>query len=175
MIGHLVACYGAADRYLGMLAATLGESDRAPSALRAGAWSSTGAMGAATWLAHTAYEYGRLLLRARPRRPRARGARCSARPRRSPSASAMPALLGRIRRSARPTPAAALPDGLSPREVADPRLVAGGLSNREIGERAVDQRAHRRQPRPQHPAQDRLREPHRGRRPTPTATAWSIG
>src|SRR5262249_53312286 len=29
--------------------------------------------------------------------------------------------------------------------------------------RAVDQRAHRGQPRPQHPAQDRLREPHRGR------------
>ena len=29
MIGHLVACYGAADRYLGMLAATLGEPERA--------------------------------------------------------------------------------------------------------------------------------------------------
>ena len=29
MIGHLVACYGAADRYLGMLAATLGEWERA--------------------------------------------------------------------------------------------------------------------------------------------------
>ncbi len=29
MIGHLVACYGAADRYLGMLAATLGEPQRA--------------------------------------------------------------------------------------------------------------------------------------------------
>ena len=26
MIGHLVSCYGAADRYLGMLAATLGDS-----------------------------------------------------------------------------------------------------------------------------------------------------
>src|SRR5207245_2647184 len=29
MIGHLVACYGAADRYLGMLAATLGDAARA--------------------------------------------------------------------------------------------------------------------------------------------------
>ena len=29
MIGHLVSCYGAADRYLGMLAATLGEWERA--------------------------------------------------------------------------------------------------------------------------------------------------
>ena len=35
MIGHVVACYGAADRYLGMLAATLGEWDRAERALRA--------------------------------------------------------------------------------------------------------------------------------------------
>ncbi len=29
MIGHLVSCYGAADRYLGMLATTLGEWERA--------------------------------------------------------------------------------------------------------------------------------------------------
>ena len=29
MIGHLVACYGAADRYLGMLASVLGEAERA--------------------------------------------------------------------------------------------------------------------------------------------------
>ena len=29
MIGHLVAYYGSADRYLGMLAATLGERERA--------------------------------------------------------------------------------------------------------------------------------------------------
>ena len=36
MIGHLVACYGAADRYLGMLAATLGEADAGRAALRAG-------------------------------------------------------------------------------------------------------------------------------------------
>ena len=37
MIGHGVACYGAADRYLGMLAATLGGLRRWPSAPRAGA------------------------------------------------------------------------------------------------------------------------------------------
>ena len=29
MIGHLVSCYGAADRYLGMLASVLGEAERA--------------------------------------------------------------------------------------------------------------------------------------------------
>ena len=37
MIGHLVACYGAADRYLGMLAATLGDWDRAEEHFERGA------------------------------------------------------------------------------------------------------------------------------------------
>ena len=35
MIGHLVACYGVADRYLGMLASTLGDARARASALRA--------------------------------------------------------------------------------------------------------------------------------------------
>ena len=77
--------------------------------------------------------------------------------------SRLPALLGRIRALGAPAPAAALPDGLSSREVEILGLVARGLSNREIGGEPVDQRAHRRQPHPQHPAQDRLRQPHRGR------------
>ena len=71
MIGHLVACYGAADRYLGMLAATLGEAELAESHFER-ALDLNRAMGAATWLAHTAYEYGRFL-RAAARRPRPRG------------------------------------------------------------------------------------------------------
>ena len=37
MIGHLVGYYGAADRYLGMLAATLGEYATAERAFRTGA------------------------------------------------------------------------------------------------------------------------------------------
>ncbi len=61
MIGHGVACYGAADRYLGMLAATLGDSDGAASHFEA-ALHLNREMGASTWLAHTAYEYGRLLV-----------------------------------------------------------------------------------------------------------------
>ena len=44
----------------------------------------------------------------------------------------MPALLARIR-GARPGRAAALPDGLSAREVDVLRLIAAGCSNREIG------------------------------------------
>src|SRR5205807_9181777 len=61
MIGHLVSCYGAADRYLGMLAATLGESVRAEEHFERGLELNR-RMGATTWVAHTAYEYARFLL-----------------------------------------------------------------------------------------------------------------
>ena len=61
MIGHLVACYGAADRYLGMLAATLGEPELAEEHFER-AMEQNRRMGASTWVAHTAYEYGRFLL-----------------------------------------------------------------------------------------------------------------
>ena len=115
MIGHLVACYGAADRYLGMLAATLGESERADEHFER-ALELNRRMGAATWLAHTAYEYGRFLL--------ARGAATA---RGSALLGEAAALAGRIgmptlaragsRRSAPAAAGAGLPDGLSPREV----------------------------------------------------------
>ena len=61
MVGHLVACYGAADRYLGMLAATLGEAESAERHFEA-ALELNRRMGAPTWVAHTAFEYARLLL-----------------------------------------------------------------------------------------------------------------
>lgn len=131
MIGHLVSCYGAADRYLGMLAATLGESDRAVGHFEH-ALELNRHMGAETWLAHTAYEYGRFLL------TRGRGARERAEALLGEAASlaeriGMAALLGRIRALGAAAPAAGLPDGLSPREAQILGLVARGLSNREIG------------------------------------------
>jgi DNA-binding SARP family transcriptional activator len=61
IIGNLVACYGAADRYLGMLAGTLGDWGRAEVHFER-AIALNKEMGAATWLAHTQYEYARLLL-----------------------------------------------------------------------------------------------------------------
>ena len=71
MVGHLVACYGAADRYLGMLAATLGEAERAERHFEA-ALELNRRMGAVTWHAHSAYQYGRFLLgRGRAERKRA--------------------------------------------------------------------------------------------------------
>ena len=134
MIGHLVACYGAADRYLGMLAATLGERERAEEHFER-ALELNRRMGASTWLAHTAYEYGRLLL-GRGRAAIASGPRrCSARRRRSPSGSACRGCSAGSGRSASPLRRPACPDGLSPARGADPaRWSPRGLSNREIGE-----------------------------------------
>ncbi len=89
-------------------------------------------MGASTWLAHTAYEYARMLL-ARGRGTRQAG-RCSPRPPRWPSAIGMP----RCWRESRALGTAALrrlgcPMGCLAREAQILRLVARGLSNREIG------------------------------------------
>jgi DNA-binding CsgD family transcriptional regulator len=131
MIGHLVSCYGAADRYLGMLAATLGESERAVRHFE-DALDLNRRMGATTWLAHTAYEYGRFLF-ARGRGDRDRAAALLGEAASLAGQIGMPALLGRIEALGTAASAARLPDGLSPREVQILGLVAQGLSNREIG------------------------------------------
>jgi DNA-binding CsgD family transcriptional regulator/tetratricopeptide (TPR) repeat protein len=131
MIGHLVSCYGAADRYLGMLAATIGEPERAEEHFER-AMELNRRMGAATWLAHTAYEYARFLLSQR------RGERERAEPLLGEATTlaeriGMPALLDRVRALGSPAPGGGLPDGLSPREVQILGLVAKGLSNRQVG------------------------------------------
>jgi DNA-binding CsgD family transcriptional regulator/tetratricopeptide (TPR) repeat protein len=128
MIGHGVACYGAADRYLGMLAATIGDSQAAGRYFDS-AYELNREMGATTWLAHTAYEHGRLLLReGEDDRAQALLAEAGA----LASRVDMPELLSRVEGLIAPTPQS-LPDGLSPREVEVLRLAARGLSNREIG------------------------------------------
>jgi DNA-binding CsgD family transcriptional regulator/tetratricopeptide (TPR) repeat protein len=131
MIGHLVACHGAADRYLGMLARTLGEWDRAQAHLER-AMELNRQMGAATWVAHTAYEHARLEL-ARPGGDRAAAATLLAESASLAERMGLTALLGRARASGSPAAVAGAPDGLSPREVQILALVARGLSNREIG------------------------------------------
>jgi DNA-binding CsgD family transcriptional regulator/tetratricopeptide (TPR) repeat protein len=133
MVGHLVACYGAADRYLGMASATLGEWDRAEAHFQSALALNTG-LGARTWLAHTTYEYARMLL------ARGRGDdRAHARAQLGVAvglarAIGMPTLL---RRAAALVPGvepeATLPDGLSAREVEVLVALARGHSNREIG------------------------------------------
>jgi DNA-binding CsgD family transcriptional regulator/tetratricopeptide (TPR) repeat protein len=130
MIGHLVECYGAVDRYRGMLAATLGEWDRAEGHFER-AMELNARMGARTWLAHTAYEYARMLL-AHGQTNGARAGTLLGQAATLAEDIGMHALLSRIRAIGPAAPAAA-PAGLSSREVEIVRLVARGLSNREIG------------------------------------------
>jgi DNA-binding CsgD family transcriptional regulator len=134
VIGHGVACYGAADRYLGLLASTLGEHDLAAEHFEQ-ALAVNRAAGATTWIAHTLYAYGRTL--------RMRGSSDDAL-RASTLLSEAAALAGRIGMpmllaraealGARLERAQTPPDDLSWREVDVLRLVALGRSNREIGE-----------------------------------------
>jgi DNA-binding CsgD family transcriptional regulator len=129
MIAHLVSCYGAADRYLGMLAATLGEWERAEEHF-ARATELNRRTGMLTWLGHTLYQH------ARARLARGDGAGAAALlAEAAPLAerSGLVALGARIRALGSFAPAAPLPDGLSSREVQILRLVARGLSNRDIG------------------------------------------
>jgi ATP/maltotriose-dependent transcriptional regulator MalT len=131
MIGHLVACYGAADRYLGMLAATLGERARTEAHfLRATELNRRSGM--LTWLGHTLYQHGRARL--------AWGDAAAAAPLLAEAgaladAGGLRALAGRVRGLAGPAAEATtgLPDGLSSREAQVLGLIARGLSNREIG------------------------------------------
>jgi DNA-binding CsgD family transcriptional regulator len=131
MIGHLVAYYGSADRYLGMLATTLGDvelaSDHFESALDLNR-----KMGAMTWLARTEYEYARLLL-THDRGGRSRVAELLGKADETAGMIGMPTLRNRIRALGIPAAPARLPDGLSAREAQILRLIARGLSNREIG------------------------------------------
>ena len=131
IIGHLVACYGAADRFLGMLASTLGDAERAERHFER-AMALERRMGAATWLAHTAYEYGRMLLALQPGE-RDRAATLLGEAAALAGRIGMPALLGRVAALGSRAPAPRLPDDLSPREVQVLGLVASGFSNRQVG------------------------------------------
>ena len=129
MIGHAVACYGAADRYLGMLAAAFGDRERAGVHFEA-ALALDGKAGAATWVAHTAYEYGRLLREGGSADDARRADELLAEASDLAKRIGMGGLLERIHPPGGPVVA---PSGLSPREVEILRLVARGLSNRDVG------------------------------------------
>jgi DNA-binding CsgD family transcriptional regulator len=133
VIGHGVACYGAADRFLGLLAATLGDQDRAAEHFeQALVFNRT--IGATTWVAHTLYAYGRTL-RVRDRGDdAARAAEMLSEAATLAERIGMPTLLARARAlGAQVDRAHVPPDDLSWREVDILRLVAVGRSNREIG------------------------------------------
>ncbi len=134
LVGHGVACYGAADRYLGMLAATLGDWEVAEMRFEA-AMELNRRMGAATWVAHTAYEHGRMLVARGRAEDAGRAALMLTEAAELAERIGMPTLLARIDGLGSPVaPTTPLPDELSPREVDILRLVVRGLSNRQIGE-----------------------------------------
>jgi DNA-binding CsgD family transcriptional regulator/tetratricopeptide (TPR) repeat protein len=132
MIGHGVACFGAADRFLGMLAVTFGDAEVAERHLTA-ARALNRSMGALTWLAHSSYWYARALA-AQSRLAEPAGQSALTEAARLAAQIGMPALEGRIS-SMEPaaTRLVELPDGLTPREVEILRRVAQGMSNRDIG------------------------------------------
>jgi DNA-binding CsgD family transcriptional regulator len=133
VVGHLVACFGAVDRYLGMLAAVLGEWERGEEHFEAAA-ALNHRLGAHTWSAHTAGEHGRMLLaRGRPRERDRAGSLL-----RESLRLAGRFGLVRVADRARASGASVIPEatrlaGLTSREADVLRLVAQGLSNREIG------------------------------------------
>ncbi len=128
-VGHGVVCYGSVDRYLGMAAATAGDADAARAHFEV-AMEVNSRMNARTWLAHTAYTYGRLLLP----EDRVRAHELLRTASTLASQVGMPTLIARIAAAGAPITASPLPDDLSPREVQILGQVAQGLSNREIGE-----------------------------------------
>jgi DNA-binding CsgD family transcriptional regulator len=131
MIGHLVECYGAADRYLGMLCTVLEDWERGERHFEQ-AIELNRRMGVDTWLAHTAYEYARLLI-ARGGDDRDRIAALLGEAAALAERIGMQTLLGRISALGSSGSEPALPAGLSSREAQILALVARGLSNREIG------------------------------------------
>ena len=134
-IGQLVACYGAADRYLGMLAGVMANWDVAEAHFEYALYLNR-RMAVHTWTAHTAYEYARMLLARGRTVDRPRAAELLAEASEASKRYGLRGLEEKIDalRGQRPTPAE-LPDGLSLREVEVLRLVARGHSNREIGKR----------------------------------------
>jgi DNA-binding CsgD family transcriptional regulator len=132
MVGHLVACYGSADRYLGDAAAVMGEWELAEAHYES-ALALDLRLGARTWLAHTSFAFARMLLRrGRPQDGRRAGELLAGALALAESIG-LPTLVARIGELRVDVPPAALPDGLSPREVQILVELSRGRSNREIG------------------------------------------
>jgi DNA-binding CsgD family transcriptional regulator/tetratricopeptide (TPR) repeat protein len=136
-IGHLVACQGAADRYLGMLATTLGEWSLAERHFEEGL-ALDESFGSRTWHAHGGVEYARMLLRRRSGDDRARATALLAQAAAAARECGLVAVLSRVGALGGVVDlSGTLPDGLSAREADVLALLASGLSNREIGRRMI--------------------------------------
>jgi DNA-binding CsgD family transcriptional regulator/tetratricopeptide (TPR) repeat protein len=148
LVPPLAVCYGAADRYLAMLATTMGAREAAARHF-AVALELNERMGTPVWLAHTQYQYARMLLDRNGPSDEQHARELLAHAHTTATRIGMATLVRRIdelRASQAPEAAAAqpaspvptptphvLPGGLTSRELEVLRLVAQGASNRDIG------------------------------------------
>lgn len=133
--GTTVACYGAADRYLGLLAATGGEPEAAAGHLEA-AIALHRRTGARPFLARSQHDYAALLLAVGTADGRGAASTLLGEARATASELGMETLVQQIHRLSRqarlPVAEEVNPDGLSRRELQVLRLLAAGRSNRDI-------------------------------------------
>jgi len=136
--GPTVACYGAAGRYLGMLAATMRRWAEAQRHFEA-ALAMNARMGAKPWLAHTQYQYAKMLLaRDQPGDCQQAAALLEAAITACQELG-MRALEERVsvllaHTRSEPSRASAYPHGLTRREIEVLRLIAVGRSNCDIAD-----------------------------------------
>jgi DNA-binding CsgD family transcriptional regulator len=138
VMGAGVVCYGAASRYLGLLATTLTRWDEAEQHF-ADALAMNARLGARPWLAHTQHDYATMLLRRDQPGDHEKAAALLDTALATARELGMRALEARLtsqqEQTAPPAPAPPdLPDPLSPREVEVLRLIAAGKSNRDIAD-----------------------------------------
>jgi predicted ATPase/class 3 adenylate cyclase/DNA-binding CsgD family transcriptional regulator len=136
LVGSAVACYGAASRYLGLLATTMARWDEAEQHFKDALAMNT-RMGARPWLAHTQHDYATMLLARNRPGDADQAATLLHEALTTAQELDMRALADRLTANADQHPSAPASldlDDLSPREVDVLRLLAAGKSNREIAD-----------------------------------------